>query len=125
MKVIETDRLILRRFSLEDAAFVLKLVNDPAWLEHIGGRNVRTLEDARAYLSKGALESAAAVIEYAKTAPGLKRIVTIVSTANLRSIRILEGIGLKFERKLKLAGDDEEPYLYSHFFASSPLPQAS
>ena len=55
MKVLETPRLILRRFSLEDAVFVLELVNDPAWLEHIGDRQVRTLEDARADPSKGTL----------------------------------------------------------------------
>lgn len=55
MKVLETPRLILRRFSLDDAAFILELVNDPAWLQNIGDRHVRTLEDARAYLSKGTL----------------------------------------------------------------------
>ncbi|HKW51624.1 MAG TPA: GNAT family N-acetyltransferase [Candidatus Eisenbacteria bacterium] len=56
MKVLETQRLIVRRFSLEDAAFALELVNDPAWLQFIGDRNVRTLEDARGYLRKGALD---------------------------------------------------------------------
>ena len=53
MKVFETDRLILRRLSGEDAAFILKLVNDPLWLRFIGDRGVRTLEDARAYILKG------------------------------------------------------------------------
>lgn len=37
----------------EDAAFILKLVNDPLWLRFIGDRGVRTLEDARAYILKG------------------------------------------------------------------------
>jgi RimJ/RimL family protein N-acetyltransferase len=55
LTVLETERLTIRRFTLEDAAFALELVNDPAWLEYIGDRNVRSLEDARAYLSKGAL----------------------------------------------------------------------
>jgi len=167
VKVLETKRLILRRFELEDAAFILELVNDPAWLEHIGDRNVRTLEDARAYLRKGALdmhervgfgmyvvtlkssgesigtcglikretlddvdigfaflarfrgqgfalESAAAVLEHAKSAFGLRRIVAIVSPANQRSIRILERIGLKFERVMKLPGDDEEISLFAY-----------
>ena len=36
--ILETQRLTLRRFELEDAAFILELVNDPAWLEHIGDR---------------------------------------------------------------------------------------
>ena len=57
MSRIETDRLILRQFAMDDAGFVLELVNDPAWLQHIGDRGVRTLADARAYLRKGPLAS--------------------------------------------------------------------
>ena len=59
-----------------------------------------------------AFESAAAVLEHAR-ALGLKRIVAIVSAANHRSIRILEKIGLKFERRVKLPGDHEEIPLYA------------
>jgi ribosomal-protein-alanine N-acetyltransferase len=54
---IETARLVIRPFTIHDAAFVLELVNDPAWLEHIGDRGVRTSADARAYLRKGPLAS--------------------------------------------------------------------
>jgi ribosomal-protein-alanine N-acetyltransferase len=52
--VIETPRLTLRPLTLEDAdaAFMMRLVNDPAWLRHIGDRNVRSLEDARRYIQK-------------------------------------------------------------------------
>jgi [ribosomal protein S5]-alanine N-acetyltransferase len=53
MKVLETERLILRWLSAEDAAFILELVNDPEWLQFIGDRGVRTLEDARAYIQNG------------------------------------------------------------------------
>jgi RimJ/RimL family protein N-acetyltransferase len=53
MKVLETDRLVLRRFSTDDAAFVLELLNEPAWLRFIGDKGVRTLEDARQYLLNG------------------------------------------------------------------------
>ena len=166
MTVLETRRLILRRFSVEDAAFTLELVNDPAWLEHIGDRNVRSLDDARAYLEKGALsmyervgfgmyvvalkdsgeaigtcglikrdgledvdigfaflarfrgqgfalESAAAVLEHGRRDFGLNRIVAIVSPANQRSIRILEKIGLTFERMVTLPGDNAEISLYA------------
>jgi RimJ/RimL family protein N-acetyltransferase len=42
---------------MDDAGFVLELLNDPAWLQHIGDRGVRTLADARAYLRKGPLAS--------------------------------------------------------------------
>jgi RimJ/RimL family protein N-acetyltransferase len=57
MNRIETERLILRQFAMDDGGFVLELVNDPAWLLHIGNRGVRTLADARAYLRKGPLAS--------------------------------------------------------------------
>jgi RimJ/RimL family protein N-acetyltransferase len=52
--VIETPRLTLRPLTLEDAdaAFMMRLVNDPQWLRHIGDRNVRSLEDARRYIQK-------------------------------------------------------------------------
>jgi RimJ/RimL family protein N-acetyltransferase len=53
MKVLETKRLRLRWLSAEDAAFILELVNDPAWLRFIGDRGVRTLEDARSYILNG------------------------------------------------------------------------
>ena len=53
--VIETERLILRRLDLDDAPFIFELVNDPDWLRHIGDKGVRSLEDARSYLSTGPL----------------------------------------------------------------------
>src|SRR5215213_10110548 len=53
MNVLETERLILRWLSAEDAAFILELVNDPGWLRFIGDRGVRTLEDARDYILNG------------------------------------------------------------------------
>jgi RimJ/RimL family protein N-acetyltransferase len=56
MQVLETDRLILRWLTVEDAAFILELVNDPSWLQFIGDRGVRTLEDARNYILKGPVE---------------------------------------------------------------------
>ncbi len=56
MNVLETDRLILRYLSADDAAFMLELVNDPAWLRFIGDRGVRTLADARDYILNGPVE---------------------------------------------------------------------
>ena len=53
----ETDRLAVRRLALDDAPFVLGLVNEPGWLEHIGDRGVRTLADAERYLRDGPLAS--------------------------------------------------------------------
>lgn len=56
MDVLETDRLVLRRLSPEDAEFILELVNDPDWLRFIGDRGVRSLEDAREYIRSGPMD---------------------------------------------------------------------
>jgi RimJ/RimL family protein N-acetyltransferase len=164
--LIETARLLLRRFTLDDAAFIRVLVNDPAWIQNIGDRQVHTLEEARAYLEKGqlamyeregfglyavvrkdsgetigmcglvrraglddvdlgfaflpehrghgyAIESARAVRDYAKETLGLKRLVAIVSPRNEPSIRLLEKLGFRRERAVKLPNDDEEIDLYA------------
>ena len=56
MTVLETDRLVLRRLTVEDDAFLLELLNDPAWLRFIGDKGVRTLEDARRYVETGPMD---------------------------------------------------------------------
>src|SRR5688572_1209184 len=56
MLVLETDRLVLRRLTLDDAEFILRLVNDPSWLRFIGDKNVHSLDDARRYLREGPLD---------------------------------------------------------------------
>ncbi len=53
MKVLETDRLVLRRLTSEDASFILELLNDPSWIKNIGDKGVRTLGDARKYIDEG------------------------------------------------------------------------
>jgi ribosomal-protein-alanine N-acetyltransferase len=57
MTVLETDRLLLRHFTLEDSEFILRLMNEPSFLKHIGDRGVRTLEQAAAYLREGPIKS--------------------------------------------------------------------
>jgi len=61
MKVLETDRLILRRLTVEDAPFMLRLLNDPSFLEYIGDKGVRTLEDARQNILTGPVDMYARV----------------------------------------------------------------
>lgn len=56
MQVLETDRLSLRRLTLDDAPFILRLVNEPSWLRFIGDKGVRDLDDARGYLLSGPLD---------------------------------------------------------------------
>jgi hypothetical protein len=53
MNILETERLLIRQFTAEDASFILELLNDPAFIQNIGDRNVRTLEEAQAYIRNG------------------------------------------------------------------------
>lgn len=163
---IQTDRLILRQFTLGDAAFILELANEPSFIQNIGDRGVRTLSDAERYLENGpissyarngfgllavtlngtgqpigmcglikrpaledvdigyaflpkfwskgyALESAQAVMDHAKEAPGLKRVVAIVDPNNAGSIRLLEKLGMTFKKMVKLSEDDIDLKLFS------------
>jgi RimJ/RimL family protein N-acetyltransferase len=65
------------------------------------------------YWSRGyAFEAARAVMNYGKEVLGLRRIVAITSLDNEASIRLLEKIGLKFERLIKLAEDQPEVRLF-------------
>jgi RimJ/RimL family protein N-acetyltransferase len=165
MKVLETDRLVLRHLSAADAGFMLGLLNEPSWLRFIGDRGVRTLEDARSYILKGpvdmygrlgfglyltelkdedvpigicglvkrdfladvdigfallpgfwgqgyAYEAASAVMEYGKGALGLKRIAAITNPENHSSIRLLEKLGLKFDRMIRATADGPEIRLF-------------
>ena len=68
MIVIETERLALHEFTDDDAAFVLRLVNEPSFLRYIGDRGVRTLDDARRYIADGP------VAGYARYGYGLLRV---------------------------------------------------
>ncbi|TWI07352.1 GNAT family N-acetyltransferase [Aerolutibacter ruishenii] len=52
---LATERLRLRRLTLDDAPFILDLVNQPSWLENIGDKGVRGLDDARDFLRNGPL----------------------------------------------------------------------
>ncbi|BCD24357.1 ribosomal-protein-alanine acetyltransferase [Bacillus cereus] len=56
MIVLETERLILRWLDIKDAPFILELVNDPAWIQFIGNKGVRTLEDATNYIVNGPID---------------------------------------------------------------------
>jgi RimJ/RimL family protein N-acetyltransferase len=55
--VIRSRRLALREFALGDDEFVLRLLNDASFLRFIGDKGVRTLEDARQYITKGPRDS--------------------------------------------------------------------
>ena len=53
MKVLETERLLLRWLTVDDAEFIMALVNEPSWLRFIGDRGVRSVDDALGYIANG------------------------------------------------------------------------
>jgi len=54
--ITSTERLNLREFTHDDAKFVIALLNSEGWIKYIGERNVKTEEDAKAYLSNGIMK---------------------------------------------------------------------
>jgi RimJ/RimL family protein N-acetyltransferase len=163
--VIECERLSLRELGLHDAPFMLHLLNQPSFLRFIGDKGVRTLADARGYISEGpmdsyrrfgfglylaslresgsaigicglvkrdtladvdvgfaflpqhwskgyAAESAAAVLAYGRHTLGLRRIVAITAPDNYGSIAVLEKVGLRPERKIRLVEGGPELELF-------------
>lgn len=55
--VLETDRLVLRHLTLNDAPFIVELLNEPSFLRFIGDRGVRSQQDARQYILNGPIAS--------------------------------------------------------------------
>ncbi len=47
---LQTERLFLRKFTLDDAAFVYTLMNSPGWLRFIGDRDIKSHADAKQYI---------------------------------------------------------------------------
>jgi RimJ/RimL family protein N-acetyltransferase len=56
---------------------------------------------------------------HARNVLGLKRVVAITSGDNVKSIRLLEKVGLRFEKLIRLEEDDEEVKLFVK--SSQPL----
>jgi len=50
---LQTQRLLLRQFTVDDAEFILTLLNEPSFLRYIGDKKVRNLNDARQYILNG------------------------------------------------------------------------
>src|SRR5215813_59034 len=158
MTSLQTQRLLLRRFTVEDAEFILTLLNEPAFLRYIGDKKVRNLDDARQYLLNGpmasyerngfglncvelrethtpigmcgllkreelpepdigfallpdfrnqgfAFEAAEAVLQDARSLP---RILAITSLDNEASINLLQRLGFRFEKIVKLSPHGEQ-----------------
>ena len=81
---LETSRLRLRPLTLGDAAFILELMNEPAWRQFIGDRGLRTVDDARTYLVQGPLAM------YARHGLGLLAVIRKSDTAALGLCGLLQ-----------------------------------
>ncbi|NRA92631.1 MAG: GNAT family N-acetyltransferase [Psychroserpens sp.] len=162
MVVAETKRLLLSKISVDDAPFILELMNTPKWLRFIGDRNVRTVIDAREYIQNNQLKSyeehgygyykvldktndlspigsfglvnrdslphidigfsllpqfegkgfgfegATAILNMAKHDFGIETICAITLPDNTASIKLIEKLGLSFQKMVKPFDDDAE-----------------
>ena len=57
MLIAETERLVIRPFEPGDCDFIIRLLNEPSFIENIADKGVRTREQAAAYLAEGPLRS--------------------------------------------------------------------
>jgi [ribosomal protein S5]-alanine N-acetyltransferase len=69
-----------------------------------------------------AREAAAAVLAHGFGALGLPRIVAITRVDNTASGRVLEAVGMRFVRRLRLPGHNDDSMLYA---AGSPPPSSA
>ena len=66
------------------------------------------------YWAKGyAYEAASAVMEYGTDVLGLKRVIAITSSDNHRSARVLEKLGMRYERMVVYPDSGEEVKLFA------------
>jgi ribosomal-protein-alanine N-acetyltransferase len=57
VNTLETERLLIRQFTLSDASFIFALVNQSSFVENIRDFGVKNLADAELYLTNGPLKS--------------------------------------------------------------------
>ena len=168
-ETLETENLILERFTLKDAFFLKELMNSPGWLQYIGDRGIGDLAAAENYIREKFMvayaqygygfmvvrlkkdgrpvggcglirregldfpdigfallpefsglgygyEMAAATLAHARDTLKISRVLGITLPINTRSIRLLERIGMTYEKMVELPGDDDELMLFGRTF---------
>ncbi len=164
--ILETERLRLQWFTLDDTPLMYAIWNDPAFIRFVGDRGIRTLDMAKTAMRDGPLhfyeaygygpfrvirradgfdagvcglyrrdnldapdigfaflpdyrgagfgyEASRAVLQHARDDLQLATVTAIVSPQNSASIRLLLKLGLRYERAVRMPGDDEDVSLYS------------
>ena len=48
---LETERLVLKPLTTDDSGFIFELYNSPKFIEFIGDRNIKTIQDAEQYIT--------------------------------------------------------------------------
>lgn len=166
---LHTNRLNIREFHLSDAAFILELVNDPSFIEYIGNKGIRNIQDAQnhiqdnflssyakfgygAYLvllkssnvpiglcgffkrdqfespdigyaflpeyrSYGyALEAAKEVLAFGQSALKFEQVLAFTKLDNPASARLLEKLGLPFQKIVEYGAEKEQVRLHARIF---------
>ena len=166
MSIVKTDRLSLRKIDTDDAEFMQRLLNDPAFIQYVGDKKVRDLESAKTYILEGpvasyqsygyglylvetidnrapigicgilkrdfldhadigfalmpeyreagyAFEAVQATIELARSKLKLSHLVAFTAANNTRSIKLLEKLGMAFDRMIDLPAGENSAKLYS------------
>jgi RimJ/RimL family protein N-acetyltransferase len=57
MNILETERLTIREFSVEDAAFIFELMNSPLYIKNIGDRNIESIDEAENFIKNRLIDS--------------------------------------------------------------------
>jgi RimJ/RimL family protein N-acetyltransferase len=146
---METSRLILSALTLNDTSFIFELLSTPLWINFIGDRNIKTEDDAAAYIQKivdspttnywvvklKQQSTAVGIVTFMKRdyldyydigyaflpqfakqgyayeatkklldemKPRHKRIVATVLKENESSIKLLQKLGMNFEREMEI-----------------------
>lgn len=167
MQIAETNRLILAKITVDDAPFLLELMNTPDWLKYNGDRHVRTVEHAINHIQNNQLkcyethgfgyykillkaeglkpigtsgllkrdgldhvdigfsllpdyhrkgfgfEAASEIMKLAKNTFFIKTLYGITLPINKPSIKLLEKLGLSYQKTVKPFEDDKELLLFA------------
>ncbi len=166
MIINETERLRIRYLTEQDAEFALHIYNTPPFLQFVGDRHIRNVEQATQYLINGpmkmyqekgvglylvelkacstpiglcglikrdhlddidigygyleeyfgkgfAFESCQSVLSYAQETLKLQRVIAFTNSDNVASIKLLEKLGLGFDKVIAATDKDPEMDFYS------------
>ncbi len=161
----ETERLYLKLFDESDADFLIELYNTPKFIQYVGDRNLKTIEQGRQYIierfypqieklafgnyviilkesghkiggvgiferegldvmdigfsflpeyeGKGfGFEAANKLLNIAKHDFGVSKVSAITIKENLASQRLIEKLGLQFQKLIRLPNDPEDLLYY-------------